>query len=331
MALLRKINSKAKTESNTGFGVNASDYGGRFVNKDGTANIEKRGINFMERISWYHTMLAMPRIKFILLIFLFYISVNFLFAIVYYFMGVEKLSGMIAHTPTDKFIEAYFFSAQTFTTVGYGRVNPIGFTASAVASLEALLGLMSFAVVTGLLYGRFSRPKAFFKFSSQALIAPYKNGTALMMRVAPFKNTNLTEAEAKVTLGLNIEEHGKMVNKFFILELEFEKINSLSLSWTIVHPITESSPFYNFTADDYKNARGEVIVFVKAFDDMFSNTIVARTSYTFNEFVVGAKFVPMYHRSGDGNSTILDFEKINLYKEAPVNFEPIADKNTKAL
>lgn len=331
MALLRKINSRAKSEANTGFGVNASDYGGRFINKSGSANIEKRGISFFERISWYHTMLAMPRYKFLLLIFLFYIGVNFLFAVIYYAMGVEHLSGMITTNATDKFIEAYFFSAQTFTTVGYGRVNPTGFMASAVASLEALLGLMSFAVVTGLLYGRFSRPKAYFKFSQNALLAPYKDGIALMLRVAPFKNTNLTEAEAKVTLGLNVEENGKMVNKFFLLDLEFEKVNSLSLSWTIVHPITESSPLYNLMPEDYKTLRGEFIIYLKAFDDMFSNVVTAKTSYTFSEVVPGAKFIPMYHRSDDGSTTILDFDKLSRYNEVKVNFDVIADKNAAAI
>jgi inward rectifier potassium channel len=126
MALLRKINSNAKTEINTGYGTNASDYGGRFLNKDGKPNIEKHGINFFERISWYHTMLAMPGWKFVTLIFLFFISVNFIFALIYLFIGVDHLSGMITHSLWEKFGEAYFFSAQTFTTVGYGRINPTG-------------------------------------------------------------------------------------------------------------------------------------------------------------------------------------------------------------
>ena len=210
MALLRKINSKAKTEINTGFGINTSDYGGRYINKDGRPNIEKRGISLLERISWYHTMLAMPRWKFLILIFLFFILINFVFALLYMLIGVEHLSGMLTENYTQKFGEAYFFSAQTFTTVGYGRVNPTGFLASAMASFEALIGLLTFALATGLFYARFSKPKAYLRFSKNALIAPYKDGLALMMRVAPFKNTNLTDAEAKVSLGMQIEENGKV-------------------------------------------------------------------------------------------------------------------------
>jgi inward rectifier potassium channel len=230
MALLRKINTKAKTEDNTGFGVNTADYGGRFVNKDGQPNIEKRGINFLERISWFHTMLAMSGWKFLLLIFLFFIGVNFIFACIYYFIGVENLGGMVTTSSLEQFGEAYFFSAQTFTTVGYGRINPTGFIASTVAALEALIGLLSFALATGLLYGRFSKPKAYLKFSDKALLAPFKDGIALMLRVAPFKNTNLSDAEVKLTLGMAVEENGKMVNRFFPLELEFSKIMRLPLA-----------------------------------------------------------------------------------------------------
>jgi len=319
MAILRKINSKAKTDTNTGFGTNAGDYGGRFVNKSGQPNLEKRGINYFERISWYHTMLTIPGWKFMLLIFLSFIFVNLIFAIIYFLIGVENLSGMVTNTPLEKFGEAYFFSAQTFTTVGYGRVNPTGFLASAISSFEALVGLLSFALVTGLLYGRFSRPKAYLKFSDNALIAPFRDGVALMLRVAPYKNTSLTDAEAKLTLGMMVEENGKMTNKFFPLELELEKINALTLSWTLVHPITENSPFYKFTQEDFANTIGEILVFVKAFDDMFSNTVVTRSSYTFKEIVFGAKFIPMYNRSADGKSTILHLDKLNTFHEADIS------------
>jgi inward rectifier potassium channel len=328
MALLRKINTKAKTEDNTGFGINTADYGGRFINKDGQANIEKRGISFLERISWFHTMLAIPRWKFLLLIFLFFILVNFIFACIYYFIGVEHLGGMVTTSSLEQFGEAFFFSAQTFTTVGYGRINPTGFIASTVAALEALTGLLSFALVTGLLYGRFSKPKAYLKFSTNAVIAPFKDGIALMLRIAPFKNTNLSDAEVKLTLGMAVEENGKMINRFFPLELELSKVNALTLSWTIVHPITESSPLYKLTPADFATLRGEVLVFVRAFDDMFSNMVVARSSYTFNEFVIGAKFIPMYHSNTSNNGTVLDFDKLNTYNEMDISFAFAADTAT---
>lgn len=315
MELLKKTNKKAQTDKNSGFGTNANSYGGRFVNKNGTPNIEKRGMHLLRRISWYHTMIDMPNWKFMLILFSFYISINFLFAIVYYVIGIEHLDGIAkSGSLWTQFGQAYFFSAQTFTTVGYGHISPTGFLTSALSSAEALIGLLSFAIATGLFFGRFSRPTAFLKFSHNALISPYGTEKALMVRLAPFKNTNFTDATAKVTLGMSVEENGQITNAFYSLALELDKINALSLSWTLVHPITESSPLYNFTEEDFKKIHGEILVFITTFDDMFSNTVAARTSYTFDEIIYGAKFDTMYNRSKDGSKTILHLDKLNHYQ-----------------
>ena len=320
MFKIRKVNPKATSEINTGFGVNSSDYGGRFLNKNGQPNIEKRGLGYFERISWYHVLLEMPRWRFFATILFFYFLINLLFGFTYFLLGVNYLAGIESGSTLKKFSEAFFFSCQTFTTVGYGRISPVGFMASSLSALEALIGLLSFAVVTGLLYGRFSRPKAYIRFSENALLSPFHNGNAIMFRLAPFKNTTLTDAEAKVSLGLIVEENGKMVNKFFQLRLEYERVNSLTLNWTIVHPITETSPFYNFTEEDFKSAQGEILVYIKAFDDMFSNIVVTRTSYTLNEVILGAKFEPMYHRSKNENKTLLHLDKLNSFSQAILNF-----------
>jgi inward rectifier potassium channel len=317
MDLRKKINNKAKADNNTGFGTNANSYGGRFINKDGSANIEKRGMQYLSRISWYHTMLNMPRWKFFLILFAFYTGVNFVFACIYYFIGIKYLDGIASAGPEwVKFGKAYFFSAQTFTTVGYGHISPNGFLTSAMAAAEALIGLLSFAIATGLFFGRFSRPKAFVKFSHNALIAPYHSGKALMLRVTPFKNTNFTDAEAKITLGMTIEENGLMTNKFYSLELELDKINALTLSWTLVHPITENSPLYQFGKEDFETIEGEILVYVKTFDDMFSTTVVARTSYTFQEFIYGARFEVMYTENENNTKTILHLDKLNAFYKA---------------
>ncbi|TRW23340.1 Inward rectifier potassium channel Irk [Flavobacterium zepuense] len=315
MDILEKINTKAKSTDTTGFGTSASNYGGRFINKDGSANIEKSGITLFNRISWYHTMLTMPGWKFMGILLAFYAGVNLLFALMYYGIGVEYLSGIDTKgSEWLKFGKAYFFSAQTFTTVGYGHISPSGFTTSAVAAAEALTGLLSFAIATGLFYGRFSRPKAFIKFSHNALISPYRGGTALMLRVAPFKNTNLMDAEARMTVGMIVMENEVPVNKFFVLPLEINHISTLSLSWTLVHHIVEDSPFYGFTKEDFDAAEGEVIVQVKAFDDLFSTTVAASTSYIFDEIVYGAKFEIMYAENEAKTKTILYLGKLNSFK-----------------
>ena len=317
MPFSKNIETEQAKTANTGFGTNAANYGGRLLNKNGTPNIEKKGIGFFARVSWFHSMLSISGWRFFLIILFFYIFVNLLFTLVYYFIGVEHLVGLKTTSESEKLMEAFFFSTQTYTTVGYGRISPTGFLMNAVSSFHALIGLLSFAVATGLMYGRFSRPKAFIKFAENAVIAPYKEISALMIRLAPFKNTTLTDAQAKMTLVIMTdEEDGKTSNQFFNLDLELSSINALTLSWTVVHPITEDSPLHDFTKEDFSNTKGEIIVFVKAFDDMFSNTVIARTSFTFQEILYGHKFLPMFHRDNEKDTTVLDLDKLNAMEAA---------------
>lgn len=324
--MLKKFR-QLKTEENTGFGTNSTSTGGRFINRDGKPNTIKKGVSILDRFSWYHTMLGMRRGKFLSLLFLIYISVNLIFAGIYYLIGINHLAGVNTGSPYKNFTEVFFFSAQTFTTVGYGRISPTGFLASAVSTFEAFLGLLSFAIATGLFYGRFSRPRAFIKFSDNALIAPYKDRTAFMFRLSPYKNNSLSEVEVKLTMAVTTEENGKLTDKFYTLDLEFAKINGLALSWTIVHPIDEKSPFFGMTKNDIANTDIEVIVYIKAFDEVFSNNVMARTSYVSNEIVYGARFRIMYHPSDDKSRTILHVDQINSYDLVPLPEPVISSSN----
>ena len=306
--------------ANTGFGSNSSVEGGRLVNPDGSNNLKKRGIPIWERTSVYHTLLRMKRSHFFFFVLLLYTCINLFFAIVYFATGVEHLvGGDGATTFFGKFMEAFFFSSQTLTTVGYGRVAPSGMLTNSIASVESLIGILVFAVMTGLIYGRFSRPRAYLIFSPSIIIAPYKGGKALMFRVATYKNNHLTDVEAFVNLALHVKENGKTVTKFYPLPLELSKIQSLALSWTLVHNITEESPLYHYTKAEVAETQMEVIVTLKAFDDHFSNIVQQRTSYSYNQVVYGAKFLPMFERSPDGSYTIMELDKINAYE--PVNIE----------
>lgn len=322
MALLKRLKN-LRTDNSTGFGTNASSTGGRFINKDGRANVVKKGVNLLNRYSWYHSMIGMKQGKFILLLLLIYISINLFFAGLYYLIGINHLAGVNTGSSWKNFTEVFFFSAQTFTTVGYGRISPVGFMASAVSTFEAFLGLLSFAIATGLFYGRFSRPRAFLRFSENALIAPYRNGKALMFRMVPYKNNNLSEVEVKLTMAVTTEENGVSSDRFYTLDLEMSKINSLSLSWTIVHPITENSPFVDLSKEDIAAMDIEILVFVKAFDEVFSNNVVARTSYTSREIVWGAKFNMMYHPTANQNKTVIEVDKLNDFREMPLPEGPV--------
>lgn len=319
MSKMTNINTKFPTDESTGFGSNTSLYGGRLINKNGRANIKKTGIQFLEQLSLYHTLIQMSRWKFLIFIFLFFMLFNLAFATVYLLIGIEHLSGMVALTRSQKFLEAFFFSAQTFTTVGYGRINPTGYLTSFVASLEAFSGLLFFAIATGVFYARFSRPKSYLKFSHHALISPYKEGIALMCRMVPFKNNSLTDAQVRLTLAMAVEENGKTVNRFYQLPLEIPRINALSLSWTLVHPIDENSPLFGWRKEDFKNQKYEILLYAHAYDDAFSSTVVCRTSYTNHEIILGGKFVPMYHRSNSGESTIVEMDKLHIFEDADIS------------
>lgn len=312
MALLRRNTNNLKSNNDTGFGTSADSQGGRFINKDGTFNVVKRGIPISERLSLYHKFLMMPNGKFLLMIFLSFTIINLFFTALYFLMGSGQLGGMMSKTPFEHFKEMFFFSAQTFTTVGYGRINPVGTFASIVSSLEALTGLLSFAIITGLLYGRFSRPRAYLRFSKHGVVAPYQGIEALMFRFVSYKeNHTLTDVEVRVTLGLTVTENGKGVFKFYALPLERNKVDSLPMNWTVVHPINEESPLYGFSEKDYQDTDMEIYVFVRGFDDVFSNTVLQRTSYTWKEILHNAKFERMSHESEDNSTTILDLEKID--------------------
>ena len=311
-ASIRRINPFLKTNNDTGFGSNPNNYGGRFINKDGSFNLRREGIPLFSRISAYQKMLTLPRWKFAAVILIFYVAINLVYTCIYLLMGIDQLQGMIATNQWAKFKEVFYFSTQTFTTLGYGRINPMGDGANIVSSLEALSGFLSFAIATGLIYGRFAKPTTYLAFSDKALISPYKDKTALMFRLVTYKdNHTLTNVEIKVSIALRCDQNGEATYQFYDLALERYKVDNLSMNWTVVHPIDENSPLMGFTAEDLAMADAELYVLVTGFDDVFSSPVLRRTSYTYKEILLDAKFVPMYREAENGGTTILEMHKLN--------------------
>jgi inward rectifier potassium channel len=312
----KRINPILKTNNDTGFGTGSTSYGGRFINRDGSYNLRKDGLGFLERFSVFHTMLNMPTWKFVSVISLYFLSINLVYTGIYFLIGIDGFTGLIAVTKWQQFKEIFFFSTETFTTVGYGRVNPVGSGVNLVAAIEAMSGLTSFAIVTGLIYGRFAKPKSHIAFSDYALIAPYQDKTALMFRIVSYKDKhNLADAEIKVNLALQEQENGKTSYKFYELPLERSRVDTLMMNWTVVHPIDENSPLLGLAPEDYKTSDVEVYVQVKGFDDVYSATVIQRTSYIYDELRFNARFLPMFHESEDGKTTIVELDKLSKYKQ----------------
>ena len=316
MATRKHINTSVKENNDTGFGTSADSQGGRFVNKDGSYNLRKEGIGIMNRFSIFQTMLSIPRWKFIGVILIAYLSMNLIFTGIYLFIGAYQLQGIIGTTTWAIFKEVYFFSTQTYTTVGYGRVNPIGGWANLVASIEALTGFLSFAIVTGLIYGRFAKPRAYLAFSEHALISPYHGNTGLMFRFVSYKdNHSLTDVEVMVNMGLQVLDNDKRVYRYYQLQLERSRIESLPMNWTVVHPIDDKSPLLGFTAEDMKAADVELYVLIRGYDEVFSGIVQQRTSYVYSEILFDRKFKPMYREAENGKTTIVELHKLNDHAE----------------
>ena len=310
MALLKRINPFLKTNEDTGLSTTISSYGGRFLNKDGSYNLHKEGRSIMEKFNIYHMLLNLPVWQFTCVLVITFILINLLYTSIYLLIGTDQLQGIAYRSAWGTFKEVYFFSTETFTTVGYGRVNPIGDGANFLASIEAMSGFLSFAVATGLIYGRFARPKAHLAFSDHAVIAPYKEGNALMFRFVSYKNHHtLTDVNVQVNIAMLVQENGHSGYRYFELKLERNKIETLAMNWTVVHPIDEDSPLMNISAEDMQTADVELYVLIRGFSDIYSSIVQQRTSYTYQEIRFNKKFVPMYRESSNG--TVLELQHLD--------------------
>lgn len=271
----------------------------RIINNDGSFNVTKVGAGFNYR-DIYQYLINISWTKFFLIVLSVYISLNFLFAFLYYFIGVEDIAG-ITNNSLNNFLDAFFFSAQTLTTVGYGGMSPKGLIINIISAFEAMSGLMCFALITGLLYGRFSRPSARILFSKNAVIAPYRGKTSLQFRIANQRHNTLMEIEAKVLLVL-IEKNGDQYSrKYYDLKLERNSVYFFPLTWTIVHPIDEESPFYGKSEAGIKMFEPEILILIKGFDDTFSQVVHSRYSYTADEIIWNAKFIRAFNNEENGD------------------------------
>lgn len=305
-----------KKYNDLGLGVKETSGVYRTLNKDGSFNVRKTNVPFLERINFFHSLVSMPWPRFLGLILIGYFIINIFFASIYMVIGVEHLTGMESNdSPFNQFMEAFFFSAQTITTLGYGRVAPIGLMANIVAATESMLGLLTFALATGMLYGRFSKPKATVKYSDHGVIAPYKDINGFMFRVVNVKENQLLEVDVKVSLSLRREDSN--LRDFYNLELERSKVMFLPSVWTIVHPISDKSPLYQFTSEDLDEKDAEFIVSLKAFDESFSQTVYSRTSYKPLEIKWGQKFV--YLVSYENDKIAIDVERLDETYDVELN------------
>jgi inward rectifier potassium channel len=303
---------KIKDLRSTGFGSNVKNESDRLISKNGRFNIKKEGLTFFERFNLFHYLINMSTVPFFICLMIGFSLLNLLFTGTYLMIGLDNLQGARAD---NEFFDAFYFSAQTLTTVGYGGLHPTGKLISLVASFEAFTGLLGFAVSTGLLYGRFSKPKPKIMFSNNALISPYNDMRGLMVRVANPKNNQLINTTAKMMYSQIEEINDNKTRKFYPLDLEIDSISLFVTSWTVVHPISNESPLFNLSHKDITERKGELILLLSAYDESYSQDLHIRTSYKPEEIIENVKFVSVTGLNENEQSVIhldklSDFEKI---------------------
>ncbi len=272
-----------------GFGKAYTNSRSRMIDEKGKYNIQRLGETSRSR---FHEFIKMKWSRFLLLIFLYYVVINLFFGLMYYLNGTEYIVGIDNTSTVSEFYQCFFFSVQTFTTVGYGGMHPIGFLASSIAGLEALCGLLTFAIITGLVYAKFSKPEAKIIYSDHVLVAPYKDGLSFQLRVVNALSNTLIDMEATMIVAYTpLNTTNRIIRT---LNMEISKIALFPLNWTLVHPIVENSPVKDLDLTKLHPYDIELLILLRGFDETYNQIVHSMHSFGPQDFVYNARFKPMY-------------------------------------
>ncbi len=299
----------AKTIKDPGIGKSSNRHAKRFINTDGSFNIKhvnrpsslSESYNYLISISWW---------KFFLWVVLGYIVINALFAIIYIILGISDITAPTGNIFED-FLNAFFFSAQTITTVGYGAMAPKGLLFGIISSFEALVGLLSFSFITGLLYGRFSKPKANIKFSNSIILLEHKGVDSIMFRLMSGSTNVMIRPKIEATLALSQKgENKKYTNNFYSLKFERNSITYLPTTWTVVHPIDDKSPLKKFDREELSRLNAEILILVSYYDESFNQEVYQVHSYILKNLKRDHSFTPAFYYNDHGY-TVLDHDRLD--------------------
>lgn len=318
--------NKEEEHRDLGFGaVVAGESRKRLLNRDGSFNVRREGLSFWSSLSLYHALLTMEWWKFLSLVTLLYVLINLTFAVAYVLCGPGALIAPANDSLHSEFLRAFFFSVQTFATIGYGHINPAGLAANVVVTIESLVGLLGFALATGLLFARFSRPTAKIVFSETAIVAPYRGISAFEFRITNARSNQIIELEAQVLFSRFEDVEGKSVRRFYPLALERDRVAFFPLSWTIVHPVDEMSPLRNLTPENLRETSAEFLILLKGIDETFSQSVHTRSSYKAEEIVWNAKFTDIFRRPAKDEQLTIDVGRIHNIERLETANAPTAN------
>lgn len=302
---------RAEDLQDLGFGSKLTGQTGqRLLNRDGSFNVRRQGLSVFDSSALFHHMLRISWSRFNIFVAGSILLLNTIFAFGYLLCGEGALGGATGATLAERFMEAFFFSVQTATTIGYGHLTPVGVAANILASLEVMVGLLGFALATSIMFARFSRPNPKILFSDNAIIAPYHSISAFEFRLINVRSSQLIQLEIRVLLS-RLEEHlGKRVRRFHELRLERNEVVFFPSNWTVVHPIDDSSILHGITKEEFLSWDPEIMILLTGTDETFSQTVHARTSYKATEIVWGASFMDMY-QPADGGTISVDLARFH--------------------
>ena len=272
----------------------------RLVNPDGNFNVVRKGVSRFDWDDLYHALLTLSWLKLFAVVGAGYIITNILFALMYLAAG-----NGIENMREGNFFDAFFFSVQTMATIGYGAMYPKTLAANILVAIEALLGLLGVSVGSGLVFARFSLPKARVMFSRVAVVAPHNGIRTLMFRVANERQSWILEAEVNVNLVTSeITEEGQAMRRFYKLPLFRNQSSLFALTWTVMHPIHESSPLYGVTLEEMVEKEMEIIITITGIDQTVSENIHAHYSYIPTEILWNHKFADILSKTRDGRRSV---------------------------
>ena len=262
----------------------------------------------------YHWILSLSWPRFTGVVFGCFLLLNVIFAIAYSLGG-----GCIAELPPGSFVDALFFSVETLATVGYGHMYPVTLYGHAVTTIEIVVGMFWLAVMTGLIFVRFSRPTARLVFSKTAVIARFDGRPTLMLRVANLRHQAMVEAEFRLMLLLNQPVlEGDYVRRFYPLKLNFDRLIMFPAALTLRHVIDEQSPLHGMTVADFERSDARLMTSVVCVDSVIQAPVQSQHDYGWREIHFGKRFVEMYTEVDDGRLTV-DYALLHEMELEPAN------------
>jgi inward rectifier potassium channel len=297
--------------SDLGFGrVVVQSVRGRFINRDGEPNSKRYGLGAQRTMRLYLAALAAGWPAFLGWMLGTLLLINGFFALAYSALGPGALRGTEQVGLDDPFMRAFTFSVGVFTTTGTAPMYAYGPTANWLVNLESFIGPITLVAAFGIMIARLTRPRMRLAFSESAIIAPYEGGRGLMFRIVNMRPSDLSAVTARVNLSWYEVIDGVRERNFHELELERNSVELFTLHWTIVHPITATSPLAGITPERLAAAQAEFIVFISALEETFSTRVTKRMSYLWDEVSWDVKFASIFANGPDGIIAI-DVERLS--------------------